>query len=157
MENITTNNFDKITIELMCNRKQYSKILSKTNPKKFEETREHLTKIKNYSTNIMNLTEELLNNPDTQITNEINNAFEEYSKICIRYFEMKEYENKYNPYDNGKDEDILFNETLMSHSSTLEFNASDSSATPLHLQNNIDNTLPMISKSFWGKSINKIN
>lgn len=145
MENDSTDNigtkrndseeFDNITLELMCNKKIYNKVLERTNPKKFEERREHLTKLEKYSNKIMNLTEQLLCSPNTQITNEINNAFGEYSKICIRYFEMKEYEKKYdntvNEYENEDDEDILFGK--------------------------IDNEQPKnnINHSYWGKSIIK--
>jgi hypothetical protein len=129
--------FSQITLELMCNKKKYNKVLEKTNPKKFEEQREHLTKIEKYSPKIMNLTEKLLGSPDTQITNEINNAFDEYSKICIRYFEMKEYENKFANHhekEEEDDEDILFGR-IDNEEYILE--------------------KPSIPHSYWGKSIIK--
>jgi hypothetical protein len=136
MENEPTQTFDQITLELMCNKKKYNKVLEKTNPKKFEEQREHLTKIEKYSSKIMKLTEQLLGSPNTQITNEINNAFEEYSKICIRYFEMKEYEKKFaNHHEKEEDdEDVLFGKIDNDEESFEK---------------------PFISHSYWGKSIIK--
>lgn len=133
---------DNITLELMCNKKNYNKILAKTNPKKFEERREHLTKVNKYSNKIKNLTEELLCSPDTQITNEVNTAFEEYSKICIRYFEMKEYENKHNTEkENVDDDEILFGNM------------------DNEVENEVDTIKPKdfynITSSYWGKSIKK--
>ena len=136
--------FDQITLELMCNKKKYNKIIEKTNPKKFEENREQTIKLNKYSDKIMNITNQLLDSPDTQITNEINNAFEEYSRICIRYFEMKEYENKYN--HESEDEDILFGNIDDSYENKEKI---DPFFTP-----NPMNKIP--TKSYWGKSIHKI-
>lgn len=144
--NHSEKSFDQLTLELMCNKKKYNKIIEKTNPKKFEENREQLLKLNKYSKKIMNITKELLDSPDTQITNEINNAFEEYSKICIRYFEMKEYENKFNNEIESQDEDMLFDKIDDSYENTEKL---DSYFTP-----NPMNSLP--SKSYWGKSIHKI-
>ena len=129
--------FDQITLELMCNKKKYNKIIEKTNPKKFEENREQTNKLNKYSDKIMNITNQLLESPEIQITNEINNAFEEYSKICIRYFEMKEYENKYNR--ESEDEDMMFDKIDDSYENIEKI---DTFFTP--------------SKSYWGKSIHKI-
>lgn len=123
---LKTTEFDNITLELMCNKKIYNKVLEKTNPKKFQERKEQITKLEKYSYKIMELTEQLIGSPDTQITNEINNAFEEYSKICIRYFEMKEYEEKCSSNKDHDDDDTLFCK--------------------------IDNELPY---SYWGKTIIK--
>ena len=129
--------FDQITLELMCNKKKYNKIIEKTNPKKFEENREQTIKLNKYSNKIMNITNQLLESPEIQITNEINNAFEEYSKICIRYFEMKEYESKYN--HDSEDKDMMFDKIDDSYKNKEKI---DPFFTP--------------SKSYWGKSIHKI-
>lgn len=126
---LKTTEFDNITLELMCNKKIYNKVLEKTNPKKFQERIEQISKLEKYSYKIMELTEQLLGSPDTQITNEINNAFEEYSKICIRYFEMKDFEEKCSSnkdHFNEDEDDTLFCK--------------------------IDNELPY---SYWGKTIVK--
>lgn len=140
--------FDQLTLELMCNKKKYNKIIEKTNPKKFEENREQLIKLNKYSNKIMNLTKQILDYPDIQITNEINNAFEEYSRVCIRYFEMKEYENKYNNEREFHDED----EDMLFYKMDESYENNDYSDT--YFTNNPMNKLP--SKSYWGKSINKI-
>lgn len=173
VSSITTvpNTIDKLTLEIMCNKKKYNKILSKTDPKKFEEQREHLTKIRKYSSKILSLTERLMGSPDTQITNDIQDTFDIYIKACIRYYEMKEYENKHCLEGNkDSDEDVLFGHMDESEeeSDTLENNAKSSEdrrykhadgigrVNSEDEDSNVEKYEEPLYTSFWGKSVKKL-
>jgi hypothetical protein len=86
-------NIDEKTLELLTNQNHYKKYLSKTNPLKYAEKNNYLAKIEQYKSKIYELTAELIEHPETQITNELNTSFYEYIKSLCRYFEMKELEN----------------------------------------------------------------
>jgi hypothetical protein len=102
----TDNLIDKMTLELLMNKTQYNKYISKNDPKKHAEINEYLNNIKKYGRSISELTIELLNEPNKPITNEVNEVFEHYVKTLIRYFKMKEIEST-NDYNDDQD-DILF-------------------------------------------------
>jgi len=118
---------DKLTLELLMNKSQYQKYVSKTDPKKHEEFQEHANKIRKYKHSILNLTTELLNDPYRSITGEVNGIFDDYVKTMIRYFECKEIENNYSNDD-----------TLFDFDSKIVKNISP-----------VDNPLPL-EHSLWG-------
>lgn len=103
---------DNITLELLMNKGQYNKYISKKHPEKYEKVKELQEKIYKYKYDIIDLTKELLENPEKEITNEVNDIFEAYAKKLIHYFEMKELEtgNLYTPrpYNNDDEDDMMF-------------------------------------------------
>ena len=102
---------DKITLELLTNKQQYNKYLSKEDPAKYKEHREYLEKIRKYKTKILNLSKQFLEDPETSFNLEMNEMFSIFAKTTIRYIELRELENE-NQYNNDRekeDEDeILF-------------------------------------------------
>jgi hypothetical protein len=126
---------DKLTLEIMSNKKKYNKILSKTDPQEFQKRQDKKNKIQLFSPRILSLTETLLDSPDTQITNDIHEIFDTYVEACIRYFEMKDYEKKYSYEGREEDDDVLFGK--------------------MDDNNEIREPEPSY-ESFWGKSIKKL-
>jgi len=78
---------------LLINKNHYQKYLSKADPKRGEEYRIHLLKLRKYRDHIMDLTSEYLVNDRHQINNDVDDAFQQYTKTLIRYFDMKELEH----------------------------------------------------------------
>lgn len=78
---------DKLTLELLMNKTNYKKYIEKTDPKKFDEDHNFLARIRKYRGRILSLTEDYLENPDIQITLDINQAFYDFMKSVIRYLE----------------------------------------------------------------------
>lgn len=144
----TPEEIDKLTLELLINKSQYKKYLLQTNPTKFKEHREHLEKISKYRGKIRALFSDLLENPEKQITNQINEDFSHFVKTCIYYFEMKEIDDpesmKY-----PKDEDVLFENCEENQMSENERETDELILKP--------DTKALASSSFWGKSIVKKN
>jgi sugar-specific transcriptional regulator TrmB len=128
---------DKLTLELLTNKSQYKKYLSKADPEKYKSNQEHLEKISKYRGKIMDVFSQLLEDPDKQITTSLNDDFDHFVKSCISHFEMKEMENRGNHFEKEEeeDDDIMFG------------NCDEKDEL-------IESDIPK-SKSFWGKSIIK--
>ena len=103
---------DNITLELLMNKEQYNKYISKKHPEKYENVREFQEKAYKYKYDIINLTKTLLENPEKEISTEINEIFEAYVKKLINFFEMKEVESGNlftpRPYSDDKEDDMMF-------------------------------------------------
>jgi hypothetical protein len=93
---------DKITLELLLNKSAYQKYLSKTDPEKHNEYQEFIKKTKRFRSNILEITENLIDHEKHQYTNEVTDAFSTYMHALIKYLEI-ELSNQ----QNG-DEDVLF-------------------------------------------------
>lgn len=118
---------DKITLELLMNKAQYNKYLAIKDPNKYEEVQQHLEKVAKYRDRIMQITDEYCENQNTQNSIELDEAFSNYLKSCIRFIEMKELEVE--PKYERDIEEAMFERC--------------------------DNNTPM--KSFWGKGAIKKN
>jgi len=120
-----TNDFiDKVTLELLMNKNHYNRYVSQNDPKKHKEYMDHLSKVKKYSNMIINTTTEFLENPNNQVTTEVNDAFDVYVRTLIRHFECKNLENM-----DEKDQDMLFG----------------------FIREPVEEEEQQPSKSFWGK------
>lgn len=140
------NSIDKLTLELLINKQHYSKYLSKTDPKKHNEYKEYKSKLRKYSVDIVDITSQLIENPKTMFSAEIEETFDAYVKSIFKHFEMKELEkaNEYNNDYKNEDEDIMFGncDNLLQkqeHHENQENNEEENQEQS-----------PMM-KSFWGK------
>ena len=130
-----TNSFvDQITLELLMNKSQYHKFVSKNNPDEFNKIQSQYDEIDQYKDSILELTEELLTNRYKSVSTEVNDLFDGYVKAVINHFKMKEIEAK-NEY-NRRDEDEI---------DTIFENMREE-----YQQTKAD-------KSLWGKSVMKRN
>ena len=149
------NSIDKLTLELLINKQHYSKYLSKTDPKKHDEYQEYKSKLRKYSVDIVDITSQLIDNPKTMFSAEIEETFDAYVKSIFKYFEIKELEksNEYN-YDNNnnknEDEDVLFgncDNNLLQNAGQRQESAQE---TENEEHTEEQEGSPMM-KSFWGK------
>jgi len=116
------NEIEKMTLECLMNKSTYSKYLSQTNPKKYEEQQIFKRNVRKYKNKILELTKKYVENPDIQINTEMNEMFLYFGKTFIKYYKMKEMENWDNETGkNGEEDDeILFDEKKMEDNSDLE-------------------------------------
>ena len=108
--NNSTNEFvDSITLQFLSSKQQYNKYLSINNKEKYDEIKEYNDKVKRNMHSIIEITKTYCNDPNTQISSELDEIFEAYSKMCIKHIEMKDLEssNSYN-YTNDSSEDMMF-------------------------------------------------
>jgi len=148
---------DRLTLELLTNKSQYKKYLSKEDPKKFQENKDYLEKIQKNKSKILRITNEFLENPEKQFTTELNDMFLIFGKSMIKYIELKavERENLYNDRDESEedDDDILFDTEKMEE--TEDFNKPNPEIFDIF---SLEKTLPKKRddiQSFWGKKILK--
>jgi hypothetical protein len=104
-------NIDKLTLELFMNRNIYKKYIAKNEPEKYEKIVIYHENIQKYKKRIFEFTEQLLENPSMQITTEINEIFDAYSKTLIRHFQQKDMEKS--TERSHKDEDVLFDPEII--------------------------------------------
>jgi hypothetical protein len=119
---------DQLTLELLMNKNHYHKYMSAANPDKFAKREAYLADLKKYRQKILNITHELLDRPDTQITTDIANIFEAYTKTIIEHVKhsASRCDADVEPFD-----DTLFG--------------------TIDETDNQDRNDPPPSQSFWGK------
>jgi F0F1-type ATP synthase membrane subunit b/b' len=88
-----TSDFDMLSIQMFSNKNHYKKYLAKTNPEKYSEQQELLKKISKNREKINAMFSSLLENPEKQITTDINESFEQFVKACINHFHMEKLSN----------------------------------------------------------------
>ena len=109
------NKIDQLTLKLLTSKKRYNNYLANANPEKSAEIEEYNQKVKKYVPQIKKLIGKYFENPETQISNDIDDIIESCFKILIKHFEMQEYEekcakNNYDETDSSEEEETLFKE-----------------------------------------------
>lgn len=103
-----TKYIDQISMQLLLNKTGYQKYLSKTDPQKHQEYQEYLDNCSRLRRPIIDITSRLLDGDKDKYTQEINNAFKEYSQVLIRYLELKEKNDILEGSSEFCDEDMMF-------------------------------------------------
>jgi hypothetical protein len=163
------NDIDRLTLQLFTGRDRYNKVLKHSNVNEYNENQQYIQSCRKYKRRILEITEQLLNNPYIPISNDTNTAFEEYSRIFIRYFENKDYEKQMELSDTGlgnserddADEDIDINdEDTMFHNMDAddEYREQEESEEGQGEEyRSIHAGSVSLPPSYWGKSIKKMN
>ena len=58
------------------------------------EKQKHIRSLRKHKNEIMDLTRRLIYEPDTQITTDVNESFNDYTRTLLRYLKMKEIEKQ---------------------------------------------------------------
>jgi hypothetical protein len=135
------NEIDQLTLKLLTSKKRYNNYLASANPEKSAEIEEYNQKVKKYVPQIKKLIGKYFENPETQISNDIDDIIESCFKILIKHFEMQEYEekcakNNYDETDSSEEEETLFKEEQEEEEEVEVSNKPK-------------------PNSYWGKNINK--
>ena len=110
---ISNTDIDNLTLSLLMNKNHYRKYLSQTNPENYEVENIRIADNRKYRNKIMELTERLLDAPNTQITTDVDEIFVAYTKRLVQYFKMQEIEGHDREHNgcyekDDEDEDMLF-------------------------------------------------
>ena len=127
--NVNNTNMDELTLSLLMNTKHYRKYVAQTNPEQAILDKQTIDDTRKYRNKILQITAELIDSPDLQISTDINQLFNTYTKQLIRHFKMKENERHHNSQYSEEDE-------------TLFGNINDDTDTPSY---------PQCTTSLWGK------
>jgi len=141
---------DRITLELMTNRAHYKKYIASTDPIKHQESQDYLRNLEKFRGRILIATQDYLSDPDTSFNLEVNEAFQQFTKTMIRYFEMKELEESGETRFKKHGEDCDENENeedeiLFGNIESIARSAADK------WQSNTTKFADNRTSSFWGK------
>ena len=126
---------DKFTLECLMNKSQYSRYLSKTDPKKYEERKEYYEKVAKYREPIVKEIEKMMDNEEEHSKTEITERFHDLMHSFINYFDNKSLEEGCDSHyeKHGEEEDVLFGNIYEEREPNQK------------------------TKSYWGKSLQKSN
>ena len=106
-DSITNDDYiNNITMNFLMNKSQHKKYISEEDPARYEREQKHIRTLKKHKNEIIELTRRLICEPDTQITTDVNESFNDYTRTLLRYLKMKDIEKK--GYDNDSDNETLF-------------------------------------------------
>jgi hypothetical protein len=101
--------FDKLTLQMFSNKTHYKKYLAKTDPVKYSAQQEFVDKIAKNREKINTMFSVLIENPEKQITTDINESFDQFVKSCLNHFHMeklaKMHDQDKDDYDTPSDDD----------------------------------------------------
>ena len=81
---------DELTMKLLTNQTNYAKYLSKNDTEKYEEQQQFIMDCNDYYHQIMNITKDLCKQKENNYGSDVNQAFDNYARIVIRYLEVKQ-------------------------------------------------------------------
>ena len=87
-----SNNVDQMTMELLMNKQSKHKYRTKINPENKTMYMEQNDELLKYKSQILELTENKINNCNKQINGDVDTIFDAYVLACIRHFKQKEIE-----------------------------------------------------------------
>lgn len=132
----------KLTLESFMNNNYYSKYLSNSDPMAFREHNKFCESMGLHRNNILDLTKRLIENPNTQITAPVLEAFQQYAHSCIKYFDLMELENRAeNQEEIGERE---WSDGESDHENLFQ-----------GVEDMDEDEITPFPKSFWGPSIKK--
>lgn len=131
------NEIDALTLKLLTSKKKYNTYLETMEPDKSAAIHEFYASVKRNKRRFADIFQTYLDDPETQTTNEVDDAIESCLKTLLQHFEMRDRELKSakNDYDETSEEET-------SEGSNSCFATKENEITP-------------IQKSLWGKGLIK--
>jgi hypothetical protein len=113
LENPVNNtDMEELTLSLLMNQNHYRKYVAQINPEQANIDNQTIDDNRKYRDKILEITAHMIDTPDLQISTDINQIFNAYTRQLIRHFKMKKIDtqNKYHNgwYETNEDDDMLF-------------------------------------------------
>jgi hypothetical protein len=141
---------DKLTLELLMNKRQYRKYVEKHNPEEYTKKQTEYDRFLKYKPRISHLINELLNDYSVSGNSEhlgnldIQDSFQSLLHSCMYFFETRDYDNRETHY--GEDDTIFSPE----HMNSVNPAPTDSAVFSAPFANHY-----RPGNSFWGKNVSK--
>ena len=144
------NDIDALTLKLLTSKKKYNAYLETVEPDKSSEMRAYIDAVKSNRKRIISLFESYVDEPEKQITNELDDAIEFCLKEILKHFETRDRENASakNDYDETS-------EGSDSCEATNEQDSDDGTNEKEESEDACDEPPKSVKQSFWGKTIMK--
>ena len=143
------NDIDALTLKLLTSKKKYNTYLETVEPENAAKIREYCNAISANKDRIRILFDKYMEDPETQITNELDDSVESCLKELLRHLETRDRENKSarNDYDEqDENEDFEIDEAMFVGSK--EEKPKKEPKEPKE---------PKEKQSFWGKEVTRTN
>lgn len=108
LETTDNSEIDQLTLSLFMNKDKYRKYIAQTDPEKNDINIQAFEDNKKYKKAILDLTARMIDSPNVQISNDVDQIFITYSKVLVQYLQIKEREHTLNDYNCDNNEDMLF-------------------------------------------------
>ena len=145
------NEIDALTLKLLTSKKRYNNYLASADPDRSAVVQDYYKKVQKNTGRIKEVLGKYLENPETETTNDIDDAVENCFKVLIKHFEMQDFEekcakNNYDATDSSDEDDKIFagNEEQEEEGQEVEEQVTK-----------VENPLPASINSFWGKRVYK--
>ena len=112
---LSLNNIDEFTLKMFMNKTNYNKYVDNSDEIKNKEIIEFQNNIKTHKHGIIKILTEYINNPNIEMSYELDDMFYQFAKSCLKHIENKTllehkddfiYSNE--GYQDNIDDDILF-------------------------------------------------
>ena len=140
------NDIDALTLKLLTSKKKYNTYLETVEPDNGAKIREYCDAVKTNKDRIKVLLAKYLDDPETQITNELDDSVESCLKELLRHLEARDRESKSarNDYDEQDEE--------TSEGREDEFEESEESFEESSKE---DKTNKAQQQSYWGNNVKR--
>jgi len=144
------NDIDALTLKLLTSKKRYNTYLASADPDRSAVVQDYYKKVQKNTGRIKEVLGKYLENPETETTNDIDDAIENCFKVLIKHFEMQDFEekcakNNYDATDSSDEDDKIF----AGNEEQEEGHEEEEEVTK------VENPLPTNMNSFWGKRVYK--
>lgn len=138
------NDIDALTLKLLTSKKKYNTYLETVEPDNGAKIREYCNAVKTNKDRIKVLLAKYLDDPETQITNELDDSVESCLKELLRHLEARDRESKSarNDYDE-QDEEEEEEESFEEREESEERDSSEDKANKAQQQ------------SYWGNNVKR--
>ena len=145
------NEIDALTLKLLTSKKRYNNYLASADPDRSAVVQDYYKKVQKNTGRIKEVLGKYLENPETETTNDIDDAVENCFKVLIKHFEMQDFEekcakNNYDATDSSDEDDKIF---AGNEEQEEEGQEEEEEVTK------VENPLPASINSFWGKRVYK--
>jgi hypothetical protein len=157
------NRLDKLTLELLMNKRQYRKYLEKHNPDEYTKKQAEYDRFRKYKPQIALFIEELLNdysisgNSEHLGNTDVQDSFHALLNSCVYFFETRDCDNR-GPADTLFSSEHMEDTSNRKETPVLSAPFANVYRTDIFVRDFVspeNSSLPEISNSFWGKSISK--
>jgi hypothetical protein len=97
---VNKTDIDELTLSLLMNQNHYRKYVAQINPEQANMDNQTIDDNRKYRDEILKMTATMIDTPDFQISTDISQIFNAYTRQLIRHLKMKDFD-KQNKYHNG--------------------------------------------------------
>jgi hypothetical protein len=150
------NDIDALTLKLLTSKKKYNTYLGTVEPDNAGKIRDYCDAVKTNKDRIKAILVKYLDDPETQITNELDDSVESCLKELLRHLEVRDRESKSarNDYDETSDGSDSC-EATKEQDETSEGSEDENAEEEIEQESFEDKANKPKKQSYWGNSVKR--